>query len=81
VAMANKSARILCAVMTREQGFDPSHVSVKPRCEAAGERSSGADAAARGGLPGLSARQHRSDRLAGRRNLPPKTCNRRCIDR
>lgn len=30
VAMANKNARILWAVMTREQGFDPHHVSVKP---------------------------------------------------
>jgi transposase len=30
VAMANKNARILWAVMTREQGFDPKHVSVKP---------------------------------------------------
>jgi transposase len=30
VAMANKNARILWAVMTREQGFDPAHVSVKP---------------------------------------------------
>jgi transposase len=31
VAMANKNARILWAVMTREQGFDPRHVSVKPQ--------------------------------------------------
>ena len=30
VAMANKNARILWAVMTRDQGFDPSHVSAKP---------------------------------------------------
>jgi transposase len=30
VAMANKNARILWAVMTREVGFDPHHVSVKP---------------------------------------------------
>jgi transposase len=30
VAMANKNARILWAVMTRDQGFDPHHVSVKP---------------------------------------------------
>lgn len=30
VAMANKNARILWAVMTREQGFDPQHVSAKP---------------------------------------------------
>jgi transposase len=30
VAMANKNARILWAVMTRDKGFDPAHVSVKP---------------------------------------------------
>jgi transposase len=31
VAMANKNARILWAVMTREEGFDPRHVSIKPQ--------------------------------------------------
>jgi len=31
VAMANKNARILWAVMTRDQGFDPKHVSEKPQ--------------------------------------------------
>jgi transposase len=30
VAGANKNARILWSVMTREQGYDPHHVSVKP---------------------------------------------------
>jgi transposase len=30
VALANKNARILWAVMTREEGFDPKHVSFKP---------------------------------------------------
>ena len=35
VAMANKNARILWAVMTREQGFDPKHVSVKPEAKIA----------------------------------------------
>jgi transposase len=30
VAMANKNARILWAVMTRDAGFDPKHLSVKP---------------------------------------------------
>jgi hypothetical protein len=30
VAMANKNARILWSVMTRDQGYDPHHVSVKP---------------------------------------------------
>jgi transposase len=33
VAMANKNARILWAVMTREQGFDAQHVSVKPHAK------------------------------------------------
>ena len=31
--MANKNARILWAVMTREEAFDPKHVSVKPRAK------------------------------------------------
>ena len=31
VALANKNARILWAVMTRGEGFNPHHVSVKPR--------------------------------------------------
>ncbi len=35
VAMANKNARILWAVMTREQGFDAQHVSVKPQAKVA----------------------------------------------
>ena len=35
VAMANKNARILWAVMTREQVYDPRHVSVKPQAKAA----------------------------------------------
>lgn len=30
MAMANKNARILWAAMTRDQGFDPQHVSAKP---------------------------------------------------
>jgi hypothetical protein len=33
VAMANTNARILWAVMTREEGFDSSHVSVKPQAK------------------------------------------------
>jgi transposase len=33
VAMANKNARILWAVMTRDQGFDPKHVSDKPQAK------------------------------------------------
>jgi transposase len=43
VAMANKNARILWAVMTRDQGFDPQHVSAKP---AAKEKPAPAPAAA-----------------------------------
>jgi transposase len=35
VAMANKNARILWAVMTREAGFDAKHVSVKPQAKCA----------------------------------------------
>ena len=34
VAMANKNARILWAVMTRDEGFDVRHVSVKPQGKA-----------------------------------------------
>ena len=33
VTMVNKNVRMLSAVMTREQGFDPRHVSVKPRAK------------------------------------------------
>ena len=33
VAMANKNARILWAVMTREDGFDSKHVCVKPQAK------------------------------------------------
>ena len=35
VAMANKNARILWAVMTREQGFDAQHVGAKPQAKCA----------------------------------------------
>jgi len=35
VAMANKNARILWAVMTRDAEFDPKHVSVKPQAKVA----------------------------------------------
>ena len=51
VAMANKNARILWAVMTREDGFNPKHVSVKPRAKAI--RRGAAVGLRR--LPGLSA--------------------------
>jgi transposase len=33
VAMANKNARILWSVMTREPGYDAHHVSVKPKAK------------------------------------------------
>jgi len=33
VAMANKNARRLWAVMTREEGFDPKHVSIRPQAK------------------------------------------------
>ena len=33
VAMANKNARILWAVMTRDDGFDARHVSDKPQAK------------------------------------------------
>jgi transposase len=33
VAMANKNARILWAVMTRDEGYDPKHVSIKPQAK------------------------------------------------
>jgi transposase len=35
VAMANKNARILWAVMTRERAFDARHVSAKPAAKQA----------------------------------------------
>jgi transposase len=46
VAMANKNARILWAVMTRDQRFNPRHVSVKPQAKKpAHERAAPAAAA------------------------------------
>jgi transposase len=39
VAMANKNARILWAVMTREQAFDAGHVSSKPQCKSAAPKA------------------------------------------
>jgi len=38
VAMANKNARILWAVMTRQESFDPQHVSVKPQAKPSAEQ-------------------------------------------
>ena len=46
VAMANKNARILWAVMTREQRLDPGHVSVKPGAKQAPAATAAAAAAA-----------------------------------
>ena len=48
VAMANKNARILWAVMTREQGFDPKHVSKKPQAKVPAHERSSAPAQAAG---------------------------------
>jgi transposase len=39
VAMANKNARILWSVMTRAQGYDPHHVSVKPEAKRSAKES------------------------------------------
>jgi transposase len=47
VAMANKNARILWSVMTREQGYDPHHVSVKPLSKQSAPPSVGATIAVR----------------------------------
>ena len=38
VAMVNKNARILWAVMRRDKGFDAQHVSVKPPAKIAPAR-------------------------------------------
>jgi transposase len=38
VAMANKNARILWSVMTRQQRYDPHHVSVKPQAKQAAKQ-------------------------------------------
>jgi transposase len=46
VAMANKNARILWAVMTREQGFDAHHVSVKPQAKCSQAKCAPAKSAA-----------------------------------
>ena len=43
VALANKNARILWAVMTREAGFDAAHVSVKPAAKAKPAQGSAPD--------------------------------------
>ena len=48
VAMANKNARILWAVMTREQNFDTHHVSVKPVARQANSAGAGTATAAAG---------------------------------
>ena len=46
VAMANKNARILWAVMTREAAYDPRHVSAKPQCKVPPNERAAAAAAA-----------------------------------
>lgn len=45
VALANKNARILWAVMTRDKRFDPRHVSVKPQAKQPLQQRAGAPAA------------------------------------
>ncbi|HSI57209.1 MAG TPA: IS110 family transposase [Ideonella sp.] len=42
VAMANKNARILWAVMTRERGYDAQHVSIKPQARQSPAQSAAA---------------------------------------
>ena len=51
VAMANKNARILWAVMTRDQGFDPRHVSEKPQAKKPANESIAAVAPPQAGCP------------------------------
>jgi transposase len=52
VAMANKNARILWAVMTRQARYDPRHVSVKPQAKmAVAERAAAVTAAGPIGCP------------------------------
>ena len=50
VAMANKNARILWSVMTREQGFDAHHVSVKPQAKCSPAKCSSAESARPAGI-------------------------------
>ena len=51
IAMANKNARILWAVMTREAGFDPKHVSVKPQSKVAPHERAAAAPSANSAVP------------------------------
>jgi transposase len=55
IAMANKNARILWAVMTREDGFDRHHISLKQKSKQPGNRpsheGSGVACATRARLP------------------------------
>ena len=82
VAMANKNARILWAVMTREDGFDPKHVSVKPLAKQAARQSVPAAPPARPRVRPEWRSNHDNRSTHNRvRFLPPKTCSRRCIDR
>ena len=52
VAMANKNARILWAVMTRDAGFDPGHVSEKPLAKKTAKEQLDAVLAPQAGCPG-----------------------------
>jgi len=57
VAMANKNARILWAVMTREADFDAKHVSVKPLGKLKTPPAAGPPSAARGRAPAVNSPQ------------------------
>ena len=50
--MANKNARILWAVMTRDAGFDPGHVSEKPLAKKTAKEQLDAVLAPQAGCPG-----------------------------
>jgi hypothetical protein len=62
VALANKNARILWAVMKREQGFDPRHVTVKPRAKVSLKERAAVSAQAAVTCPTWRPEQDRSDR-------------------
>ena len=80
VAMANKNARILWAVITREEGFDPKHVSVSRRPSNRPEQPvSGYTNPRR--LRGLTVAAIHDTRSTSQQVqlLPAKTCSRRYV--
>jgi hypothetical protein len=60
--MANKNARILWAVMTREEGFDPKHVSFKPPAKQSAAQKGRGGTAQPGHLRGLSTATNHDNR-------------------